>query len=100
MAQLRDEAPLPGVCPKCGLKMASLKKLMGERHKAGASPDIAVHKENFMTRCPGETKTPLLCEFYYTSIEEYERDRKSKMGQRRAAERARLEREKRKASRA
>jgi hypothetical protein len=96
-AQKNVEQSVGGYCSKCGAKLYSHKKLQGIKHKAGASPEIPVHKENFSTFCPGYEKSPVLCEFYYTSQEQYDKDRKTKLGQRRAAERARAERERRKA---
>lgn len=98
--QKNTEQPVAGKCPKCGAKLHSHKKLLGEKHRAGSSPEIPVHEENFSTLCPGTQKTPVLAEFYYTSQEQYEKDRKSKMGQRRAAERARAERDRWKVERA
>lgn len=94
------EQPVAGKCPKCGAKLHSHKKLLGVKHKAGSAPEIPVHEENFSTFCPGTQKTPVLAQFYYTSVEQYEKDRKTKMGQRRAAERARAERDRWKAERA
>lgn len=90
--QKNVEQPVSGHCSKCGAKLYSHKKLQGIKHKAGTSPEIPVHKENFSTFCPGYEKTPVLCEFYYTSPDQYDKDRKTKLGQRRAAERARSER--------
>lgn len=97
--QKNTEQPVAGKCPKCGAKLHSHKKLLGMKHKAGSSPEIPVHEETLSTLCPGEQKTAVLCEFYYTSQEQYDKDRKTKMGQRRAAERARAERDRWKANR-
>jgi len=96
--QKNVEQSVAGKCPKCGAKLHSHKKLLGIKHKAGSAPEIPVHEENFSTLCPGTQKTPVLTEFYYTSYEQYEKYRKTKMGQRRAAERARTERDRWRAS--
>ena len=79
------------VCPKCGAKMCSDKKVTGQRHRPGGPPEIPVHRENLSTLCPGTVKRPVLAEFYYKSVSEYDK-RKSKMVKRRAAEAAREER--------
>ncbi|MCW4055654.1 MAG: hypothetical protein NWE82_02585, partial [Candidatus Bathyarchaeota archaeon] len=78
--QRNEEQPVAGHCPKCGAKLHSHNKLQGVKHKSGSAPEIPIHEENFSTLCPGTPKSPVLCKFYYTSEDQYIKDRKSKLG--------------------